>query len=194
MTARSTNLGARPMRTTIETAEIRTPIGRVILVAHQGRLCGVGLGREPEWVRGVVERRFGEVEWVPGDDPAGAASALERYFSGELRAPDSIPVDPGGTPFQRRVWSALRDIPAGQTCSYSYVARTVGAPKAVRAVGAANGANPVAIVIPCHRVVGADGDLVGYGGGLDLKRWLLVHEGVRLLPERPQQKRLGFLT
>jgi methylated-DNA-[protein]-cysteine S-methyltransferase len=182
------------MRTVLETAEITTPIGRVILVAHQERLCGVGLGEEPEWARLVVERRFGDVEWVPSEDPAGAASALERYFSGELGALDSVPVDPGGTPFQRRVWSALRDIPAGQTRSYSYLARLIGAPKAVRAVGAANGANPVGIVIPCHRVIGAGGDLVGYGGGLGLKRWLLVHEGVRLPAERPQQKRLGFPT
>ncbi len=180
------------MPTVVETAEIHTPIGRVILIAHQGRLCGVGFGEEPEWARRQIERRFGGVEWVAHDDPAGAASALGRYFSGELQALDSVPVDTGGTPFQRRVWSALRDIPAGQTRSYSYLARSIGAPKAVRAVGAANGANPVAIVIPCHRVIGANGALVGYGGGLDLKRWLLLHEGVRLPAERPQQKPFTF--
>ena len=85
-------------------------------------------------------------------------------------------MDTGGTPFQRKVWSALRDIGVGRTASYSEVAKAVGSPSAVRAVGAANGANPIPIVIPCHRVIGADGSLCGYGGGLERKRWLLRHE------------------
>ncbi|MFI5183683.1 MAG: methylated-DNA--[protein]-cysteine S-methyltransferase [Vicinamibacteria bacterium] len=180
------------MPTVLETAEIRTPIGRVILVAHQQRLCGVGFGDEPEWVRHQVEKRFGAACWTAGADPAGAVTALGRYFAGDLQALASVPVDTGGTPFQRRVWAALRDIPAGETRSYSYLARSIGAPKAVRAVGAANGANPVGIVIPCHRVIGANGGLVGYGGGLDRKRWLLLHEGVRLPAEPPRQKPFAF--
>ena len=104
---------------------------------------------------------------------------LRRYFDGELDALDDIAVDPAGTPFQLRVWTALRDVRAGTTTSYSALARHIGTPNAVRAVGAANGANPIPIIIPCHRVIGADGRLVGYGGGLDRKRWLLAHEGVR---------------
>jgi len=180
------------MTTVLEIAETTSPIGRLLLLGREGALCGVGLGDEPEWARHEAERRFGDVEFRPSADPAGAASALRRYFSGDLLALEAVRVDPGGTPFQRRVWGALRDIPVGQTRSYSYIARLIGAPDAVRAVGSANGANPVAIVIPCHRVIGADGSLVGYGGGLDRKRWLLAHEGVRLPAERPRQRPLPF--
>jgi methylated-DNA-[protein]-cysteine S-methyltransferase len=126
------------------------------------------------------------------DDPAGAASALDRYFGGDLRALDALAVDTGGTPFQQRVWIALRAIPVGTAVSYSALARTIGMPRAVRAVAAANGANPVAIVIPCHRVIGADGSLTGYGGGLARKRWLLAHEGAPLDESGTPQGRLDF--
>ncbi len=101
-----------------------------------------------------------------------AAEQLRAYFAGELREFD-LPLDMQGTEFQRRVWNELLHIPYGETRSYSFVANTIGAPKAVRAVGAANGQNPIPIVVPCHRVIGAGGSLVGYGGGLPLKRFLL---------------------
>jgi methylated-DNA-[protein]-cysteine S-methyltransferase len=101
-----------------------------------------------------------------------AVAQLRAYFAGELRDFD-LPLDMQGTDFQRRVWDELLNIPYGETRSYSFVANTIGAPKAVRAVGAANGRNPVPIVVPCHRVIGAAGSLVGYGGGLPLKRLLL---------------------
>jgi methylated-DNA-[protein]-cysteine S-methyltransferase len=107
-----------------------------------------------------------------------------RYFGGDLRALDAVPCDPGGTPFQARVWKALRTIPVGTTWSYGALARRIGDPKAVRAVGFANGSNPIAVVIPCHRVIGSNGTLVGYGGGLERKHWLLAHEGA-LPPEQP---------
>lgn len=178
--------------TLIEIAEAETPIGRVLLLARGGALCGVGFGEDPERVRLGAIRRFGDVEWAPADDPAGALSALRRYLSGDLPALDEVPVDTGGTSFQQRVWRALRDIPAGQTRSYSQLACAIGVPKAVRAVGAANGANPVGIIVPCHRVIGADGRLVGYGGGLALKRWLLAHEGAVTAAERPRQQPLSF--
>jgi len=103
---------------------------------------------------------------------------LEAYFGGDLAALDRIAVRPAGTPFQRRVWDALRTIRVGTTSSYRDLAVRIGSPSAVRAVGAANGANPIPIVVPCHRVIGTNGALVGYGGGLDRKRWLLAHEGV----------------
>jgi methylated-DNA-[protein]-cysteine S-methyltransferase len=106
--------------------------------------------------------------------------ALDAYLAGELRAIDAISVETGGTAFQRSVWARLRDIPPGQTLSYSALAERIGRPKAVRAVGLANGANPVGVVVPCHRVIGRDRSLTGYGGGLDRKRWLLMHEGVSL--------------
>jgi methylated-DNA-[protein]-cysteine S-methyltransferase len=115
---------------------------------------------------------------------AGRASdvrrALQAYFAGELHAIDAIAVRTGGTPFQREVWAALRTIPTGTTMSYRDLAAQVGRPDAMRAVGLANGANPTGVVVPCHRVIGADGTLTGYGGGLERKRWLLEHEGVPL--------------
>jgi methylated-DNA-[protein]-cysteine S-methyltransferase len=118
------------------------------------------------------------------------AARLDRYFAGELTALDAIGVDPGGTPFQNRVWLKLREIPVGRTWSYADLARAVGRPRAVRAVGAANGANPIALVLPCHRVIGSDGSLTGYGGGLARKRWLLAHEGA-LREQRPLPLALG---
>jgi methylated-DNA-[protein]-cysteine S-methyltransferase len=116
---------------------------------------------------------------------------LRAYFAGDLAVLDTIPADPGGTPFQARVWAELRKIPVGSTVSYSELARRADTPDAVRAVGAANGRNPVPIVIPCHRVIGANGTLTGYGGGLDRKQWLLVHEGVKA---PAVQARLSFGT
>ena len=104
---------------------------------------------------------------------------LEKYFAGDLDALAGIIVDTGGTPFQQRVWSELRKIPVGRTASYGDIARAIGAPTAVRAVGAANGANPVGIVVPCHRVIGTNGNLTGYGGGIERKRWLLRHESAQ---------------
>jgi methylated-DNA-[protein]-cysteine S-methyltransferase len=103
---------------------------------------------------------------------------MARYFTGEIGVLDTIPVELNGTPFQKNVWQALRRIPGGSTISYAELAKRIGEPSAVRAVGAANGANPVAVIVPCHRVIGSDGRLTGYGGGLDRKQWLLEHEGV----------------
>lgn len=114
---------------------------------------------------------------VPGSMPEPVRCALTRYFAGVLDALDALAVDPVGTPFQREVWSALRRIPPGTTWSYGALAATIGRPRAVRAVGMANGANPIGVVVPCHRVIGADRSLTGYGGGLARKRWLLTHEG-----------------
>src|SRR5262245_27497584 len=110
--------------------------------------------------------------------PKAIGRAINDYFSGDLCAIDSIPVTTGGTSFQREVWAALRTIQAGTTLSYGALARQLGRPKCVRAVGLASAANPVAIVVPCHRVIGTDGSLTGYGGGIRRKPWLLVHEGV----------------
>src|SRR5262249_23694220 len=106
--------------------------------------------------------------------------AISDYFLGDLCVINSIPVTTGGTSFQREVWAALRTIQAGTTLSYGALARQLGRPKSVRAVGLANTATPVAIVVPCHRVIGTDGSLTGYGGGIRRKRWLLIHEGIAL--------------
>jgi methylated-DNA-[protein]-cysteine S-methyltransferase len=108
--------------------------------------------------------------------PGAIDDALDRYFAGDVRALDAVEVRPVGTAFQQAVWAALRTIPPGATTSYGGLAAALGRPGASRAVGLANGANPIAIVVPCHRLVGADGSLTGYGGGLERKRWLLDHE------------------
>jgi methylated-DNA-[protein]-cysteine S-methyltransferase len=133
-----------------------------------------------------LEEVDGRLAVLRFDAPAGALAAnaegaiadeLRSYLRGDLAALDRIPVSPRGTAFQLRVWAALRTIPPGQAWTYARLATEVGDPKAVRAVGAANGRNPVALVIPCHRVIASDGTLHGYGGGLERKAWLLMHEG-----------------
>jgi methylated-DNA-[protein]-cysteine S-methyltransferase len=162
----------------METAKLDTPIGELTIFVAAGRLCGLAFEEQPEALRRQLERQFGSPELRPRRDPGGVLSRLRAYFAGELSALDGIVTDVRGTTFQRRVWNALTRIPVGATWSYAQLAAEIGAPAAVRAVGAANGRNPIAIVIPCHRVIASDGTLCGYGGGLDRKRWLLQHEGV----------------
>ena len=126
----------------------------------------------------LLRRQYGlgRTRTVPSSRRTAARDAMEAYFSGDLTAIDRLPVANGGTDFQREVWAALRTIPAGQTCSYGQLAAAIDRPKAVRALGLANAANPIAIVVPCHRVIGANGALTGYRSGLARKRWLLDHE------------------
>ena len=162
-------------------SRVPTPAGAVVLVERDGAL--VGLVFEDHWkgFRRDLERRFGTLTFEENLQTESAAAALHRYLAGDLAAIESIAVDTGGTEFQQLVWTTLRRIPAGTTWSYARLAKEIGKPSATRAVAAANGANPVSIVIPCHRVIGADGSLTGYGGGLDRKRWLLAHEGALLV-------------
>ena len=164
----------------IELAVCESPIGQMTAAVRDGQLCALTFS--DHWAAGVkrLERRFGDVEFRRVDDAAGTVRRLREYFAGTLDALDSIPVVFDGTAFQQRVWAELRKIPPGRTVSYGEVACRIGTPAAVRAVGAANGSNPIAIVIPCHRVIGGDGRLTGYGGGIDRKRWLLAHEGAQL--------------
>lgn len=161
----------------LDSASFASPIGAIRVAAHDDKLCALNFAdRWPAQLR-WLERRFGEVTLQEVDDPAGIVAALGAYFDGRLDALEHIEVDAGGTPFQARVWRALTSIPVGQTISYAELAHRVGSPQAARAVGAANGRNPVSLVVPCHRVIGGNRRLVGYGGGLDRKRWLLTHEG-----------------
>ncbi|MBY0274228.1 methylated-DNA--[protein]-cysteine S-methyltransferase [Candidatus Binatia bacterium] len=128
----------------------------------------------------LLRRHYGDGGYAIVDAAAGsspASRALESYFAGATTALDGVHVATSGSDFQRRVWRELRAIPAGTTISYAELARRIGQPSAVRAVGLANGQNPVGIVVPCHRVIGSDGSLTGYGGGIARKRWLLTHEG-----------------
>ena len=161
-----------------EIAELESPVGPLTLAARRGRLCALMFSRDWDDVAERLSRRLGETAWRTESDPAGAVSAVEAYFGGDVDALTTFPVEMNGTPFQCNVWSAMRDIPAGAVASYGDLAFRIGAPRASRAVGAASGANLIAIVIPCHRVVASGGGLGGYGGGLDVKRWLLDHEQV----------------
>lgn len=128
-------------------------------------------------MRDLLRRHYGAVALREQGAPTDMRAALSAYFEGELDRLQTIAWRVAGTPFQRKVWTALAKIPPGATLSYGAFAARLGVPRAVRAVGHANGANPISVVLPCHRLVGADGSLVKYGGGLERKRWLLAHEG-----------------
>jgi methylated-DNA-[protein]-cysteine S-methyltransferase len=161
------------------TEHLPTPIGTMVVVAD-----GTGTLRALDWedyeerMLQLLDRQYAgkTVQLVGGRVAAAIRDALESYLGGDVAVIDRIAVATGGTEFQRRVWAALRDIPAGSTISYATLAARIGRPAAVRAVGHANGANPIGVVVPCHRVIGANGTLTGYGGGLERKRWLLAHE------------------
>ena len=148
---------------------VESPLGRIRLVGRDEVLTGLYLADHghcpPAGARWSVDDQAFEM----------ARQQLEEYFSGTRRE-FSVPLDLEGSPFQVEVWTALRAIPYGETVSYADIARAVGRPAAVRAVGAANGRNPISIIVPCHRVIGADGSLTGYGWGVDRKAWLLAHE------------------
>jgi len=155
---------------------IASPVGDIVLVAEDGALVLLEFDDGPR-LEAFMLRHLGTTEIPKRRDPWGLSAALRAYLKGDLAALDHLPAKPRGTVFQQRVWAELRKIPPGQTIAYRELARRAGRPRAIRAAGAANGQNPVSIVIPCHRVVGADGSLTGYGGGLARKRWLLEHEG-----------------
>lgn len=156
---------------------LKTPIGELSILADEtGALHAVGFNSGHPRMQRALER--GQPRRAT--NPGGVTDALQAYFDGEFQATARLSVVLDGTEFQRAVWTALRRIPCGETRSYGELARTIGRPSAVRAVGLANGANPVGIVIPCHRVIGSNGTLTGYGGGIERKRWLLTHEGIEL--------------
>ncbi len=153
-----------------------SPIGRMLIVTDEEHLRALDFLDYRDRMLRLLGLHYGEVKLRPASDPLRIRPRLLAYFEGHLDAIAEIPVATGGSNFQRLVWTMLRKIPAGSTISYSSLASQIGRPKAARAVGLANGANPVGLVIPCHRVIGSDGSLTGYGGGVDRKRWLLAHE------------------
>jgi methylated-DNA-[protein]-cysteine S-methyltransferase len=158
---------------------IETPTGRMRIVSDEARrLRAVDWDDHQTRMLDLLRRYYGPhaVSLRATAGRSRAAHALGAYFEGDLDAIVALATETNGTPFQHAVWAALRRIPAGRTTSYGALAAAIGAPNAVRAVGAANGANPIAIVIPCHRLIGANASLTGYGGGLHRKRWLLAHE------------------
>jgi len=159
--------------------QLSTPIGAMRVAADKDGHLRVAFFVEGEAdILRYLRRHYGEHGFLikPAANPHGITEAIGRYFAGELSAIDEIPVEAVGTEFQQEVWRALRTIPCGSTTSYGKLAQQIGRPEVVRAVGLADGANPIAVVVPCHRVIGTNGSLTGYGGGIDRKRWLLQHE------------------
>jgi methylated-DNA-[protein]-cysteine S-methyltransferase len=160
---------------------LTTPIGTALLVTDaDGILCALDWEDYEPRMKDLLRRQHGAIVLQAGRAPQAIRTALSNYFDGDLDGLAAIKWRVAGTPFQRKIWSALPKIRAGTTMSYGALASRLGMPKAVRAVGHANGSNPISVVVPCHRLIGADGSLVKYGGGLSRKRWLLAHEGVAL--------------
>jgi len=157
---------------------MNSEIGDILIVSDGDCLCALDYADYRTRMLSLLTTRYGSISLKPVIDPSGISSSLRAYLNGNYAALDSIRVNPGGTAFQRQVWAELQTIPPGKTISYGELARNLGKPSAYRAVGMANSLNPVAIVIPCHRVIGANATLTGYAGGLERKRWLLRHEGV----------------
>ncbi|PKY09578.1 cysteine methyltransferase [Acidithiobacillus marinus] len=164
--------------------QLPSPLGEMLLVTDQQ-----GVLRALDWEEGRgslladLRKLYGneQIKLTPGAIPKPMRDSLEAYWAGDLQALSAIIVDTtAGTPFQRAAWDWLRSIPAGETRSYKEQALGMNRPSAVRAVGHANSRNPIGIVVPCHRVIGANGTLTGYAGGVERKRWLLAHEGVDL--------------
>ena len=157
---------------------IASPIGTVLVACDdEARLCALDFADHEPRMRRLLERSHGDAVTLASKPAPGAiADRVRAYFAGTLSALADVPLRTGGSEFQRAVWGLLRGIPAGGTTSYGRLAAQLGRPAASRAVGHANGANPIAIAIPCHRVIGSNGALTGYAGGLERKRWLLAHE------------------
>jgi methylated-DNA-[protein]-cysteine S-methyltransferase len=167
-----------------------TPIGEMFIVSDcDGNLRATFWTDFERRMNYALQLQYGEKGFTlePASNPHGLTKVIRRYFAGELTAIDTLPVQTAGTPFQREVWRALRGIACGTTISYAELAERIGRPKAVRAVGLANGSNPVGVVVPCHRVIGSDGSLTGYGGGIERKRWLLEHESMQADPKFRQK-------
>jgi O-6-methylguanine DNA methyltransferase len=167
-----------------------TPVGPMMALATDRALCALEFWKPGRMARldARLRRWFAPYVVVDGLNAIGdqAGDWIARYFAGQQAA--DPPLDMRGADFELRVWTALREIPRGTTISYGEIARRVGSPSASRAVGMANGANPIAIIVPCHRVIGANGTLTGYGGGLDRKAWLLAHEGAQSLTPKARSR------
>ncbi|MBD8679749.1 methylated-DNA--[protein]-cysteine S-methyltransferase [Sphingomonas sp. CFBP 13720] len=158
---------------------IASPVGEIVVLTDAARvLRALDFADYNARMRRLLDRHYGPRGWTvaPAIGESAAARAIRSYFDGDVVAIDSVATVTGGTGFQRAVWTALRAVGAGSTVAYAEIAAAIGRPTAMRAVGLANGANPVAIVVPCHRIIGRSGALTGYGGGIERKRWLIDHE------------------
>lgn len=168
----------RPARLSLD--RLPSPIGEILLVTDQaGAVRAIDFHDYAPRMTRLLRLHYGDLPLETAAAPSAIRQSLADYFDGQLDALPAISWATGGTAFQRAVWTALMDVPAGTTSTYAALAARIGKPAATRAVGAANGANPIAILVPCHRLVGANGSLTGYAGGLERKQWLLRHEGAR---------------
>jgi methylated-DNA-[protein]-cysteine S-methyltransferase len=178
-------MSAKSPETTFRLDRLETPIGVALLVTD-----AAGVLRALDWedyaarMKELLRLQYGAVVLEEAQAPSQMRKALSAYFKGDLDRLSTIEWRVAGTPFQQKVWHTLPKIPAGTTMSYGALAAKLDAPRAMRAVGHANGSNPISVVVPCHRLIGADGALVKYGGSLSRKRWLLEHEGVTLKSDR----------
>ncbi len=156
---------------------IDSPIGQISIVVDNNRLCALDFADYQPRMMKLLAQRYESVESIPKHNPLGLTERLQAYLAGDLTSLDKIPVRMGGTAFQQQVWQKLLEIQVGEVWTYGELAKSIGKPTASRAVGMANSLNPIAIIVPCHRVIGAKRKLTGYAGGLDRKQWLLRHEG-----------------
>ncbi|MGH7552107.1 MAG: methylated-DNA--[protein]-cysteine S-methyltransferase [Longimicrobiales bacterium] len=168
--------------------EVRPPLGTLTMVAADDALCALAYPAARSRMLARIRSRFPGVVLKRRRDPKGYATRVRAYFSRDLGALDGIAVDCGGTSFEEQVWKAVRATPAETTTTYLEIAEVVGHPRAVRAVGGANACNPACLVIPCHRMIGSDGHLKGYAGGISRKRWLLEHECARSPSARTRRR------
>jgi methylated-DNA-[protein]-cysteine S-methyltransferase len=169
---------------------LASPLGDMLLVTEsQQTVRALDFADHQARLKRGLREHYGSVEAAEAPAPAGIADAIDRYFAGELTALDAVQTETAGSELQRRVWAALRRLPAGTTTSYGKLARELGFddPRAAIDIGAAIGANPIAIIVPCHRVIASNGDLKGYAWGLHRKRWLLEHEKA-IAPQRAEPK------
>ncbi|NJP11755.1 MAG: methylated-DNA--[protein]-cysteine S-methyltransferase [Leptolyngbyaceae cyanobacterium RU_5_1] len=173
---------------------IDSAIGKILVVSDYESLCAVDfIEYRPRMIQ-QLRKRDATIALIEKQNPHGFSDRIQAYLAGDYHSLDTIPVKTGGTPFQQQVWLALRTIPLGTVISYGELARQMGKATACRAVGMANSLNPVAIVLPCHRVVGANFSLTGYAGGLERKQWLLQHEGVNLADLSKQRAKSRLMT
>lgn len=168
-------IDTRPESLTLD--RMATPVGEMLVVTDgDGAVRALDFADFESRMRRLLARHAPGATLTSGRAPEAVRRAITAYFDGDVRALDALPVKTAGTAFQAEVWAALRAIPVGETRSYGQLAAAIGRPSAVRAVGLANGSNPVGVIVPCHRVIGSNGTLTGYAGGIERKRWLLEHE------------------
>lgn len=158
--------------------KISSPIGTLLIVSDGERLCALDYADYEHRMLKLLRARYEPARLREAKNPGGVSRTIQAYLAGDIACINSVPVHTGGTAFQQKVWRALRAIPPGTAMTYGQLAKKLDCPTAYRAVGMTNALNPIAIVVPCHRLIGANGTLTGYAGGLDRKRWLLAHEGV----------------